>query len=160
MPSLVAAVLGRRFETSLHWLMMLSKIQLQQSLRFNVSRFRWLPYQPWLRSSGRHTSMLPTAASVGRSQKLLLFTGDSPDNDTASGSSGGGKRPLGPLKLMDYKQLRWPSPLKVLKNYIFAALIQISFDQEFSMSSFLAGAEQVMRLLRFFSLFWLLTGNW
>ena len=142
MTSLVAAVLGRRFETSLRGLVALSKIQLQQSLR---SRCHYLP---WLRPSRnvlpRTKPFTPTFSSAEVSEKLMLFSEQSHDHDSSSGSSGGGQQKSGPLKLMDYKKLRWPNPINVLRNYIFAALIRISFDQEFSMSSFLAGAEQVI----------------
>ena len=142
MTSLVAAVLGRRFETSLRGLVALSKIQLQQSLR---SRCHYLPLlRPSRNVLPRTKPFTPTFSSAEVSEKLMLFSEQSHDHDSSSGSSGGGQQKSGPLKLMDYKKLRWPNPINVLRNYIFAALIRISFDQEFSMSSFLAGAEQVI----------------
>ena len=140
MTSLVAAFLGRRFERSLSGLVAVSKLQLQQALG---SRFRCLPCQSWLRPS---PSVLPhtTSTSAGGSEKLMLFSEQSRDQDSSSGSSGGGERKSGPLKLMNYKKLRWPHPIKVLRNYFLATLIRISFDQEFSMNSFLTGAQQVI----------------
>jgi len=75
----------------------------------------------------------------------MLFSERSRDQGSGgSGGSGDGERKSSSIKLMDHKKLRWPSPINVFRNYIFSALIQISFDQEFSMSGFLAGAEQVI----------------
>ena len=157
MTSLVSAVLGRRFETTVRGLMALSKLQLQQALK---SRF---PCLPWLRTKPIHdvltqsSSVVPTftfTSAGGSSDKLLLFNEQSRDHYGSSGSSGGGdERKSSSFKLMDYKKLRWPSPINAIRNYIFSALIQISFDQEFSMSSFLAGAEQVMQLLNWIHYF-------
>jgi len=145
MASLVAAVLGRRFETSVRWLAIVSKMQLQQARKL---RFSWLPYQPWLRSTvnilPQNAPMMATSACAVKSEELMLFSEKSPDEGSRSGGSGGAERPPRPLRLMDYKKLRWPNPIKLLKNYLFAALIQISFDKEFSMNGFLAGAEQVI----------------
>jgi len=136
MTSLVGALLGRRFETSLRGLVALSKIQLQQTLESGSRR---------LLRFGRNvlpqtTSIIPPLASAGESEKLMLFSERFPDQDSGSG---GGERKDQPLKLMDYNKLRWPSPVKSLRNYFFTALIQISFDKEFSMKNFLHGAEQV-----------------
>ena len=142
MTSLVAAALGRRLRVKLRGLVAVSKMQLQLALG---SRFRCLP---WLRPSHnalpQTTSVMTTLESAGGPEKLMLFSEQSGDQDSTSGSSGSGERKSGPLKLMDYKKLRWPNPFKVFRNYIFAALIQISFDKEFSMNSFLAGAGQVI----------------
>ena len=148
MPSLVAAVLGRRFETHFRWLVVVSQMQLQEARRM---RFSWLPRQTWLRCSRnilpQNVPMIATSTSAGGSEKVMLFSENSPDEGSSSGGSGGAERPPRQLRLMDYKKLRWPSPINTLKNYLFAALIQISFDKEFSMNSFLAGAEQVIWLL-------------
>jgi len=146
MASLLAAVVGRRFETSVRWLVVLSKMQLQQARSL---RFSWIPCQPWLRSSRdivpRHTPLIASSASAAVSENLMLFNERPPDEDSSrQGGSNGAERPRRPLRLMDYKQLRFPSPIKSLKNYLFTALIQTSFDREFSMNSFLAGAEQVV----------------
>lgn len=148
MPSLVAAVLGRQFESHLRWLVVVSKMHMQQARRI---RFSWLPCQPWLRCSRdilpRNVPMIATSTSAGGSEKLMLFSENSPDDGSSSGGSGGAERPPRPLRLMDYKKLRWPNPINSLKNYLFAALIQISFDKEFSMNSFLAGAEQAIAVV-------------
>jgi len=149
MTSLVAAVLGRRFATSLRGLVAVSKMQFRKALG---SRFRHMPYQPWLRYSRnilpQTTCVIPTFSAAGEPGKLLLFSEQSRDQDSSSGGSGGGERKSSPFKLMDYKQLRWPSPIKVLRNYFFATLIRISFDREFSMDSFLFGAQQVIWRLK------------
>jgi len=90
-----------------------------------------------------------TATSVsaaGGRENVMLFSEETPDEGRGSGGSEGTEQPPPPrpLKLMNYKKLRFPNPVNVCKNYLFAALIRISFDQEFSMKSFLAGAEQVI----------------
>ena len=148
--SLFSAVLGRRLEKNLRGLMVVSKFQLLHCLRM---RFRWLPWQTLLRSDRkivpRSSLIMPAFTSAGRSPKLLLFGGPSSDDDDGKGgdgSGGGGDRKFSAIHLMDYGKLRWPHPIKSLRNYIFAALIRMSFDQEFSLGSFLAGAEQVIWL--------------
>ena len=87
---------------------------------------------------------IATSLSAGGPEKLMLFSEESPDKGSGGGGTGGAERPPRPLKLMDCRKLRWPNPVNVLKNYLFTTLIQISYDKEFSMNSFLAGAEQVV----------------
>jgi len=49
-----------------------------------------------------------------------------------------------PLRLMDYQEIIWPRPWKSMRNYLFSFLISSYFDDKFSLSSFLTGAEQVI----------------
>lgn len=48
-----------------------------------------------------------------------------------------------PLKLMDFDELIWPHPFKSIRNAFFTLLIRGYFDEHFSSSHFLNGAEQV-----------------
>ena len=52
-----------------------------------------------------------------------------------------------PLKLMDFPELIWPSPIKSFRNWWFSKLIKGYYDNTFTMESFLAGAEQVSHTL-------------
>jgi len=146
MTSLVAAVIRRQFEMSLRRLVAMSKVHLQQTL---MSTFRFLPCHSWLPPRchvfPQAASDVPKFASVGLSEKLLLFSEQSHgDDSSSSGGSGDNKRKYGPVRLMDYKKLRWPNPINTVRNYIFSTLIKISFDREFSMHGFLDGAAQVI----------------
>lgn len=47
------------------------------------------------------------------------------------------------LKLMDFPEIIWPSPIKSFRNWWFSKLIQGYYDHSFSIDSFLTGAEQV-----------------
>lgn len=53
------------------------------------------------------------------------------------------KGPKKPLKLMDFKELIWPHPLKTLRNLWFSILIRGYFDSTYSPENFLKGAQQV-----------------
>lgn len=55
------------------------------------------------------------------------------------GDNGNGKR----IKLMDFKEIIWPHPLKSLRNLFFSFLIRGYFDKHYSPEIFLLGAEQV-----------------
>lgn len=55
-----------------------------------------------------------------------------------------------PLKLMDFPELIWPSPLKSFRNWWFSKLIKGYYDNTFTMESFLDGAEQVSHTSIFF----------
>jgi len=155
--SIVGAVLGRRLDASVRVLVAVSKLQLQQAIRSRLCR-----RLPWLMAGRRNvlpqsSSVVPTFAlsSARSSDNLLLFSEQSGDQDDRHrGSSGGGERRSSSIMLMDYRKLRWPNPINVFRNYIFTALIRISFDQEFTMSSFLAGAEQVVWLLDYILTLW------
>lgn len=144
MTSVIAAVLRCRNELSLRRLVTASKMQLQL-LRLKIC---YLPFRPSGTILPQITSALPAFPPAGGRERLTLFSEQSRDDASSGGSSGGGDDPKArPLKLMDYEKLRWPHPINTLRNYIFSTLIQISFDQDFSMKSFLAGAQQVIWLL-------------
>jgi len=148
--SLVGTVLGRRLNASLRVLVAVSKMQLRQAFRSRLCRLPWL--LTGRNGLPRSSSVMPTFAlsSTRSSENLMLFSSEQSgdeDNKHGGSSGGGGERKFPSIKLMDYKKkLRWPNPINTLRNYIFSALIKISFDQEFSIHSFLAGAGQVICL--------------
>lgn len=47
------------------------------------------------------------------------------------------------MKLMDFQEIIWPSPLKSLRNQFFSLLIKSYLDRTFSLPGFLIGASQV-----------------
>lgn len=49
-----------------------------------------------------------------------------------------------PLKLMDFPEIIWPSPLKSFRNWWFSKLIKGYYDNSFTMESFITGAEQAI----------------
>ena len=72
--------------------------------------------------------------SVDRSQRLSTGA-DRPDD-----GEGGNMRHL---KLMEFNEIIWPHPLKSLRNALFTFLIKGYFDDSYSTTNFLNGAEQV-----------------
>ncbi|XP_029658399.1 uncharacterized protein LOC115232575 [Octopus sinensis] len=48
------------------------------------------------------------------------------------------------LKLMDFPEIIWPSPIKSFRNWWFSKLIQGYYDHSFSIDSFLTGSEQAI----------------
>ncbi|GAB1602797.1 uncharacterized protein LOC115232575 [Argonauta hians] len=48
------------------------------------------------------------------------------------------------LKLMDFPEIIWPSPIKSFRNWWFSKLIRGYYDNSFSIESFLTGSEQAI----------------
>jgi hypothetical protein len=78
----------------------------------------------------------------GKPDQPIRHDGDRQLRSSGGGGDDGSRRR--PLKLMDYQELMWPHPIKSIRNYVFAALIRGYYDSQFSMSSFLKGAEQAV----------------
>ena len=54
-----------------------------------------------------------------------------------------------PLRLMEFRELMWPHPLKSLRNLFFTLVIRGYFDPSFSRETFLDGAQQVFIFLEY-----------
>ena len=77
-----------------------------------------------------------------------LFSSDESKESDSVGDNVPSKQPGAsekrPLKLMNFRELIWPHPIKSLRNYIFSLLISSYFDQTFAIETFMNGAEQVI----------------
>ncbi|ESO05479.1 hypothetical protein HELRODRAFT_171110 [Helobdella robusta] len=58
-----------------------------------------------------------------------------------------GSRTVKDLQLMKFTQLIWPNIFKSIRNFFFSFLIRRFVDEEFTLSSFLCGAEQAVGIV-------------
>ncbi|XP_064598480.1 m-AAA protease-interacting protein 1, mitochondrial-like [Liolophura sinensis] len=70
------------------------------------------------------------------------FSSDRDDQDEAPKPAGRRQ-----MKLMDFQEIIWPSPLKSLRNQFFSLLIKSYFDRTFSLPGFLIGASQALEFV-------------
>jgi len=87
------------------------------------------------RGSTVHPSIL------GGKDSQLRIARNYSDGDGGQDPSKNNKKPL---KLMDFKEIIWPHPLKSLRNFWFSLLIRGYYDNSYNPETFLKGAEQAI----------------